>query len=77
MAERLESVEKPLEKMADALNKKLNDLQAALLLTQDFKDSTEELNRWLTSAHKLYDLLGPVSARYAIIENQEDKIEVS
>lgn len=76
ITERLESVEKPLEEITDALNKKLNDLQAALLLSQDFKDSMEELNRWLTSALKLYDLLGPVSARYAIIENQENKIEV-
>lgn len=76
MNERISSVEQPIEEIANTLNKKLSDLQAALLLTQDFKDSIEELNRWLTSASKLYDLIGPVSARYAIIEVQEDKIEV-
>lgn len=73
---RLSNVEQPLEDIANKLNKKMIDLQATLLQSQDFKGSVEELNRWLTSAAKLYDLVGPVSARFMIINSQEDKIEV-
>lgn len=76
VADRLSRVDKPIQDIAAKLNKNRTDLHTNLLHSQDLKDSLEELNRWFDSANNLYRLLGPVSNRFNIIVDQEDRIEV-
>ena len=75
--ERVEKVNEPLRDLMEALNTRQTELQTALLQNQSLKDSLEEFNRWLIGAENLLKLQGPVSARYNVILDQEERLEVS
>ena len=74
--EKVDKVDKPLRDLLDALNGRQTELQAALLDKQSFKDSLEEFNRWLAGAENLMNLQGPVSARYNVILDQQERLGV-
>ena len=74
--EHIQKVEPTLNELISTLNARQSELQAALLQSQELKDSVEEFSGWLSAAENRLNLQGPVSARHKVIMDQQDKLQV-
>ena len=75
--EKIAKSEKDLNDLTKKVNDRQQELHAALLERQEFREAYDDLKDWLVSTDKILALQGPVSVKYDVLVDQKAKFRVS